>query len=197
MSLNAPTVSNVNGTTDNSFRIADNAGIASADTVAFQNTGSSVVKLFKADGSTLATLQVATPTTNDDVATKSYVDGAPTANASEQIVAIPLAFNSGATVNSTFALPNNAYVTKVQVMVKTAFDGTGGTVSVGYTAQTTKFMATSVNNLKVVGAYTREQYTQQNAGSAQTVLLTYVAPTGQVTAGAADVLVWFVIAPKA
>jgi hypothetical protein len=197
MALNPPLISNVNGTTDDSFRIADASGIASADTVALQNTAGSVVKLFKADGSTLATLQVATPTVNDDVATKFYVDGAPTANASEQIVAIPLVFGSGATVNSTFALPNNAYVTKVQVMVKTAFDGTGGTVSVGYSGQTTKFMATSGNNLKVVGAYTREQYTQQNSGGALTVLLTYVAPTGPPTAGAADVLVWFVIAPKA
>jgi hypothetical protein len=197
MALNAPAVSNVNGTTDDSFRIADLAGgIASADTVAFQNTTGSVVKLFKANGSTLATLQVATPVSNDDVATKSYVDGAPTANASEQIVAIPLVFGSGATVNSTYALPNNAYVTKVQVQVTTAFDGTGGTVSVGYSGQTTKFMATANNNLKVLGAYTKEQYTQQNAGTAQTVLLTYVAPTG-AAAGAADVLVWFVIAPKA
>jgi hypothetical protein len=196
MALNPPNISNVNGTTDDSFRIADSTGIASADTVAFQNTAGSVVKLFKANGSTLAVLQVATPTTNDDVATKFYVDGAPTANASEQIVVVPLVFGSGATVNSTFALPNNTYVTKVQVIVKTAFDGTGGTVSVGYSGQTTKFMGTATNNLKVGGAYTREQYTQQNAGTAQTVLLTYVAPTGATT-GAADVLVWFVIAPKA
>jgi hypothetical protein len=196
MALNPPAVSNVNGTTDDSFRIADSTGIASADTVALQNTAGSVVKLFKADGSTLTKLQVATPTNNDDVATKFYVDGAPTANAAEQIVFIPLVFGSGATVNSTYALPNNAYVTKVQVIVRTAFDGTGGTVSVGYTAQTTKFMTTANNNLKSVGTYSKEQYTQQNSGGALTVLLTYAAPVG-ATAGAADVLVWFVIQPKA
>ena len=197
MALNPPAVSNVNGTTDDSFRIADSTGIASADTVALQNTAGSVVKLFKADGSTLAKLQVATPTNNDDVATKFYVDGGPSANASEQIVVIPLVFGSGATVNSTFALPNNAFVTKVQVQVTTAFDGTGGTVSVGYAGQVTKFMTTANNNLKLAGAYSKEQYTQQNAGTPQTVLLTYVAPTAGPTAGAANVLVWFVIQPKA
>ena len=197
MALNTPVVNNINATTDDSFRISDSvAGIAGSDTLALQNTAGGVLKLFKADGSTLAKLQVAAPTTNDDVATKNYVDTAPAANASEQVISIPLAYNSGATVNSTYALPNNAYVTKVSVLVTTDFDGTGGTVSVGYTGQTTKFMTTAGNNLKVIGVYTREQFTQQTAGGAQTVLLSYTAPTGSPTKGVATVLVWFVITPK-
>lgn len=194
MALNTPVISNANGTTDDSFRIADSTGIASADTLALQNTTGGILKLFKADGTTLAKLQVATPTNADDVATKTYVDGAPSANASEQVVAIPLAFGSGATVNSTYALPNNSYVTRTQVLVTTPFNGTAPTVSVGYSGQATRFMATAGNNLKAQGAYNRDQYTQQNAGTAQTVLLTYVADSS--SAGAATVLVYFVIAPK-
>jgi hypothetical protein len=196
MALNPPVVSNVNATTDDSLRISDSvAGIASSDTLALQNTTGGVLKLFKADGTTLAKLQVATPTTNDDVATKSYVDTAPTADASDQILSIPLVFNSAASVSSTFTLPNNAYVTKVSVLVTTAFDGTTPTVSVGYTGQTTKFMTTGSNNLKTIGAYIREQYTQQNSGVARSVLLTYTQSAS--TVGAATVLVWFVIAAKA
>lgn len=193
MALNTPKVSRTNGTSSASFRIADSTGISSANVVAIQNV-SGVAKLFKADGTTLAKLQVAAPTTNDDVSTKSYVDTG--LNSAEQVVAIPLALNSPASVNSTYALPNNTYVTKVTVFVTTAFDGTGGTVSVGYTGQTSKYMATGGNNLKTIGVYTRDQYTQQNSGSAQTVLLSYTAPTGGPTTGAATVLVWFAVVPK-
>lgn len=194
MALSAPNISNQNGTSSDSFYIADAGGLSSADTVALQNTAGGILKLFKVDGSTLANLQVGTPSNNDDVATKSYVDGSPAANAAEQLVVIPLAFGSGATVNSTYALPNNAHVTKVQVQVTTAFDGSAPTVSVGYSGQATKFMATTDNNLTVQGVYTKEQYNPQDSGGSQTVLLTYVADSS--TAGAATVLVWFVISAK-
>ena len=197
MPLPAPVINNVNGTSDDAFRIASSAGIFDVNAIVLDNnTSAGTLALRKgSDGTTLMKLQVAAPSVNDDVATKQYVDSAPTANASEQIVAIPLVFGSGAAVNSTFALPNNTFVTKVQVQVKTLFDGANPTVSVGYSGQTTKFMATAGNNLKSVGVYTREQYTQQNAGSPQTVLLTYTASAS--TTGDAIVLVWFAIAPKA
>lgn len=195
MALNTPVVSTINATTDDSLRISDSvAGIAGSDTLALQNTTGGILKLFKADGSTLAKLQVAAPTTNDDVATKNYVDTAPTANASEQMIAIPLAFGATSPVSSTFALPNNAYVTKVTVLVRTLFNGTAPTVSVGYTGQLSAFMATAGNNLKVQGSYTREQFTQQSSGTPKQVLLTYTQDGS--SAGAADVLVWFVITPK-
>jgi hypothetical protein len=190
MAMPTPALSNINGTTANGFFIADVAGVSNADTLALENDAGSL-KLFKIDGTTLATMQVGLPTNNDDVATKSYVDSAPVANATEQVVAVPLAFNSAGTVNSTYALPNNARVTKVTVVVSTPFDGTAPTVSVGYSGQATKFMTTTDSLLTQGGSFTKEQWTAQNAGTAQTVLLTYVADSS--TAGAATVLVWYVI----
>jgi len=193
MALNPPVVININGTTDDSFRIADASGIGSVNTVALQ-TASGVLKLFKADGVTLAKLQVATPTTGEDVAIKSYVDTVAGTTACEQVLAVSLAFNSAAAVNSVFALVDNAYITKVQVVVNTQFNGTNPTVSVGYTGQTTKFMPKGQNNLKLTGTYTREQFSQQNSGAPQTLLLTYDADGS--SAGAATVVVWFVPVPK-
>jgi len=197
MPLPDPYISNVNGTSADAFRISDSSGANGASAIILDNnTAPGTLALRKgSDGTTLMKLQVGAPSANDDVATKNYVDTAPTANAAEQILALSLAFNSSSPVTSGYAIPNNAYVTKVQVQVTTAFDGTGGTVSVGYTGQLTKYMPTSANNLKVKGVYNLEQYTQQTSGSGQQTLLTYVAPTG-ATAGAATVLVWFVIIPK-
>jgi hypothetical protein len=197
MALPTPYISNTNGTSDNAFRISDGTGPFGTTAIVLDNdTTPGTLALRKgSNGTDLMKLQVAGPSGNDDVATKAYVDASPAVNSAEQVVAIPLAFGSGATVNSTFSLPNNTFVTRTLVLVTTAFDGTGGTVSVGYSGQATKFMATGGNNLKVQGVYTRDQYTQQNSGSPQTVLLTYVAPTG-ATVGAATVLVYFVIAPK-
>mgnify|MGYP006288526009 CR=1 FL=1 len=198
MSLPDPYISNVNGTSAVAFRISDSSGANGATAIILDNdTTPGTLALRKgSDGTTLMKLQVGSPSANDDVATKSYVDTTNPGLSAEQLVVVPLAFNSGATVNSTYALPNNTNVTKVQVQVATAFDGTGGTVSVGYSGQATKFMKTTDNNLKVKGSYNLEQYTQQSAGTPQTVLLTYVAPTG-ATVGSANVLVWFVVAAKA
>lgn len=195
MALNDPVISNVNGTTDNAFRIADGtSGIAGENTLALQNTEGGVLKLFKADGATLATLQVGTPFNNNDVATKSYVDTAPVVDAAEQIIAIPFNNATGATSGSTYQLPDNSYVTKVSILVITPFDGTAPTVSVGYTGQTTKFLAAAGSNLKVAGIYTREQFTVQNSGTDKSVLLTYV--DSDSNNGSAVALVWFVISPR-
>ena len=195
MALPTPYISNINGIQDNALRIGEGGGPFAANALILDNdTVPGTLRVTSAAG-VLATVRVGAPSASDDVATKDYVDTSPAANAAEQIVAIPLVFGSGATVNSTFALQNNTFVTKVQVLVKTQFDGAAPTVSVGYSGQATKFMATASNNLKVVGAYTREQYTQQNAGASQTVLLTYTASAS--TTGEATVLVWFAIAPKA
>lgn len=194
MALNPPAVSNVNATSDNSFRIADTSGIASTNTVALQ-TASGVLKVLNSDGSSLVKLQVANPTTNDDVATKSYVDAAAGITSCEQVLTMTLAFGTAGTQTSTFLLPTGTYVTKVQVQVgPTPFNGTAPTLSVGYTGQLTKFMTTADNNLKVAGLYTKEQFSQMAHGSPAGVILTYVADSS--SAGDANIRVWFVQAPK-
>jgi len=200
MALNDPAVSNVNGTTDDSFRIADavgSGGITSTNTLALQNVGG-LAKLYKANGSTLASMQVGAPTNNDDVATKAYVDTAPVVNAAEQIVAKTINWNTSISPmpTSTYALPAGAKVTKVQVIVSPAFNGTGPvTLEVGYSGSTSAFMTTAQNNLTVQGVYSREQYTNVGA-SPVNVLYTFTPATGTPSAGKAEVLVWFVIAPK-
>lgn len=198
MALPTPYISNINGIQDNALRIGEAGGPFAANALILDNDSvPGTLRITNAAG-TLAKVRVGAPSANDDVATKNYVDTSPAANAAEQIVGLQLNYNSTSPVTSTFTLPNNAFVTKVQVIVTTAFDGTGGTVEVGWAGagNTDKFMATAGNNLKAQGVYTREQFTQQNSGSPQAVVLTYTAPTGSPTVGAANVLVWFVIQPK-
>ena len=199
MALPTPYISNINGIQDNALRIAEAGGPFATNALVLDNDSVPGTPRITNAAGTLAKVRVGAPSANDDVATKNYVDTSPAANAAEQIVGLQLNYNSSSPVTSTFTLPNNAFVTKVQVLVSTAFDGTGGTVEVGWTGagNTAKFMATSGNNLKVQGVYTREQFTQQNSGISQAVVLTYTAPTGSPTVGAANVLVWFVIQPKA
>lgn len=203
MAINDPVVSNVNFTSDDSFRIAEVGtppSITSANVLALQNTAGGILKVFKADGTTLAALEVATPTGGSPanmVATKSYVDSAPVVNAAEQIVAKTINWNTSISPmpTSTFALPAGSRVTKVQVIVNPLFDGTGGTLEVGYSGNTSAFMTTAQNNLKAAGVYSREQYTSVGASSVN-VLYTFTPATGTPANGKAEVLVWFVIAPK-
>ena len=195
MPLPTPNISNVNGTQSDAFRIGDSTGPFSTNALILDNNAvAGTHKVTLADGTTLANVRVGTPLAGDDAANKTYVDSAPAVDSAEQILSIPLVFGDTSPKASTYTLPNNAYVTKVRVLVGTAFDGTNPTVSVGYVGQASKFMTTAQNNLAVVGTYTFEQYTQQNSGSAQAVGLTYSA--GGSTAGAATVLVSFVISPK-
>jgi hypothetical protein len=67
-------------------------------------------------------------------------------------------------------------------------------VTVGYTGALTTFLTAPEANLKVTGVYTKEQYALMGHGSPAGVILTYVADSS--SAGGADVLVWFVQAPK-
>jgi hypothetical protein len=195
MPLPSPSISNINGTQSDAFRIGDTSGPFGANALILDNnTSAGTLKVLLADGVTLAPVQVAAPSAGDDAANKTYVDSSPAVNSTEQVLAIPLVFGDTSPKASTYTLPNSTYVTKVQVIVTTAFNGTTPTVSVGYFGQATKFMTTAQNNLASVGSYTAEQYTQQNSGSAPAVGLTYTA--GGSSAGAATVLVWFVIAPK-
>lgn len=194
MALPAPNISNVNGTQADAFRIGGPTPF-SANGLLLDNVSSAgTLQLFKSDGSTRAKLQVATPTVNEDAATKQYVDSAAGTTSCEQVLSMTLAFGTAGTQTSTFLLPTGTQVTKVQVVVATPFNGTAPTVTVGFTAALTAFMTTPDNNLKVAGSYTKEQYATMSAGSPSGVILTYVADTS--SAGAATVLVWFVQAPK-
>lgn len=194
MPLPAPVISNVNGTQADAFRIGGPTPFSPNGIVLDNNTSAGTLQLFQSNGTTRAKLQVATPTVNEDAATKAYADSVAGTASCEQVLSMTLAHGTAGTQTSTFLLPTGTQVTKVQVLTTTLFNGTAPTVTVGFTGALTAFMSTADNNLKVAGSYTKEQYSTMSAVSPAGVILTYVVDSS--SAGAATVLVWFVQAPK-
>ncbi len=78
-------------------------------------------------------------------------------------------------------------ITKVEVIVDTAFDGTAPTVAIGVSGTTGKYVATTDVDLKTIGVY------QVNpalvAQGTEALIATYVADTS--TAGSARILVYY------
>lgn len=104
------------------------------------------------DGSTLATLQGATPTVAADFATKDYVDGATGGSASATLTAQDShAFGEGTGgFNTTVTIPQGAKTFRVIVEITSAYDA-GTTIDAGYADSTTAFFsgvdATSADTL--------------------------------------------------
>lgn len=85
-------------------------------------------------------------------------------------------------------LPINAVISQIAVIVDTAFNGTGPSISVGITGSTSKFMIAGASDLTTVGRYsTSAVEAVAPSGSTQVVLLTFNVGTG-ATAGSARVL---------
>lgn len=98
-----------------------------------------------------------------------------------------LAFGSTSPV-SMFTLPANAVVDKVQLIVDTAFDGTAPTASIGISGTTSKYMASTQNDLKTTGMYEVHPALAADA-STENLIITYSADGS--AAGAARVLVHY------
>lgn len=89
-----------------------------------------------------------------------------------------------------FTLPANAVIHKVRVIIDTAFDGTAPSLSVGITGSTSKYMATTQNDLKG----TAEDIFESNPGKApvgasESLLATYVPSSS--SAGSARIEVHY------
>lgn len=98
-----------------------------------------------------------------------------------------LNFGSSSPV-AAFTLPALAVVTRVDVDVDVAFDGSAPTVAVGVAGTVEKFLADDVADLTTIGHYTFSPSVAIEGGT-QAIILTYVADSS--AAGAARVTVYY------
>lgn len=103
-----------------------------------------------------------------------------------------LAFNSAATV-SMFALPANARVLRVRLIIDAPFTGgTGAQVSVGIAGNTAKYMGATENDLSYPALTSFEvEPNLTPVGSVENIIATYAA--NGATAGAARIEVDYVL----
>lgn len=86
-----------------------------------------------------------------------------------------------------FTLPANAVVHRVEVIVDTAFDGTP-TLEVGISGNTTKYMASSMNDLAIADRWVSEP-NNIPVGTTEAIIGTYSA--GGATVGAGRIIVHY------
>lgn len=98
-----------------------------------------------------------------------------------------LAFNSSATV-AMFTDGAADIITRIQVCVDTAFDGTAPAVSIGVSGTVSKYMASTQVDLTTVGVY--EVNPGLTAQGAEALIATFAAGGG-ASVGAARILVFY------
>lgn len=108
-------------------------------------------------------------------------------SASDKVDTTSLAYNSSSEV-AMFSTGADDIITKVQVVVDTAFDATGANMSVGVSGTASKYMASNQIDLSAVGVY--EVNPGLDAQGAEDLIITFAAGSGG-SAGAARVLVFF------
>lgn len=113
----------------------------------------------------------------------SFQDAGSTANC-DKIDTTALAFGSSSPV-AMFTTGANDIITKIQVIVDTAFDGTAPSLSIGISGTASKYMGANEIDLKTVGIY--EVHPGLAAQGAEALIATYSADSS--AAGAARILV--------
>lgn len=132
---------------------------------------------------------VPTPTNATDAATKDYVDDAVSAvsGGSVTIASSPFAYNSSSPVELVASLPTDAVITKITIVVTTAFDGTGPNVAITHNNVDVDDGAGS--DLESTGVYIIDPYYIAGASDAVEIV---ISGTG-MTAGAAIAYVEYTI----
>lgn len=184
---------NSDGTLSQSFQLGDTAKLNYDGVDGLQITDG---------GATLATLQVATPTSADDAATKDYVDTIAGTDATAQVLKLDLAFNSGAVVDSTTDYAVGTYALRIIVKVSTVFDGgnADATMSVGWadgTGTGAEFLSTTVVDLYSADTYILDIIETNATGGVSSIEINYSVDSGAAaTQGAAEVYVYTTVAPQ-
>lgn len=154
-------------------RITNNSGVLESRTAA---------------GAALAIHRGATPVGNDDLTTKSYVDGLDTGDVS--MIEIPFDFNDeGSTVSSTFAALVTGRVTMVKVEITTVFDVDPATFEVGDTADADRYVIDGDVKPTKLGLYEFPQYTDSVAD----VFDVAIGAAVGATTGAGRVLITYAV----
>lgn len=116
----------------------------------------------------------------------SWISAASTA-ASDKCDTTSLVFNSSGTV-AMFSTGAADIITRMQICVDTAFDGTSPAVSLGISGTVSKYMASTQVDLATVGVY--EVNPGKTAQGAEALIATFTAGGG-AAAGAARILVFY------
>jgi len=98
-----------------------------------------------------------------------------------------LAFGTGSPL-ALFSTGAADIISRIDIVVDTAFDGTAPTLSIGVAGTTSKYLTTSDVDLKTVGVY--QVHPGLEAAGIEALIATYVADAS--SAGAARVLVYYV-----
>lgn len=90
-------------------------------------------------------------------------------------------------------LPANAIIKEISVMVDTAFNGTGPSLSVGVSGTPSKFMVAGASDLTTAGQYSTTAVQEvATSGTSQAIILTFNAGVG-ATAGVARVMMTYTV----
>jgi hypothetical protein len=122
----------------------------------------------------------------DGTGVLSWASAGSTASATKQDTT-SLAFNSASPV-TMFSTGAGDIISRVEVIVDTAFDGTP-TMSVGVAGTTSKYMGTTDVDLTAVATTSFEVHPGLTAAGVESLITTYAA--GGATAGAARVIVHY------
>jgi hypothetical protein len=98
-----------------------------------------------------------------------------------------LAFGTGSPL-ALFSTGAADIISRIDIVVDTAFDGTAPTLSVGVAGTTSKYLTTADVDLKTVGVY--QVHPGIDAAGIEALIATYVADAS--SAGAARILVYYV-----
>lgn len=133
----------------------------------------------------------ATPLAANDLTTKAYVDGLVGGGA--DVLEIRFALGT-ATASSATSLPIGANVVKARLSITTTYTA-GATISIGQAASVSEFQATTDNNPQAATTPSIFDVDQDTSAASTNPVLATVA--GAPVAGAAEVIVWYVITPEA
>ena len=141
------------------------------------------------DGTTLATLQGADPSSNEDFATKNYVDLNASSASSTKAASIPHGHAEGTgTKTSTATIPQATVTLRVIVEVSVAYDS-GTTLSAGYADNATAFL--SALDVTTTDTFIFDVLAEQTNVAAQELMLT-VANASPLSSGALKVYFQYV-----
>lgn len=131
-----------------------------------------------------AAVRVATPSGDQDAATKGYVDGllAPIGP-----IRVNFAYDN-TTPTSTAVIPAGSVISRVDVVVQTAFNDPTATVAVGYSGATSAWMSGSQSTPAFADDY--QNQTAQSAPLSDHAVLVTVTP-GSASQGSGYALVYF------
>lgn len=162
------------------------------DTGMILKDNSGTLQVLESDGTTLAEVEGAAPTSGDAFVTKNYADtnygGAAAASKTYVLT------GTTSTVTGSDLIPANSIVTGVEFILGTALDGTTPAISIGTTATAALFVASADVNVAAANTTSYNGLPISVGGSNVAPRVT-VTGTG-ITTGAWEVVISYTVTPS-